>query len=226
MLVSLIAILSIFAFAAIVVPLWLRPKGIVPNAGGQTLRSGLLYFSLIGAGFMLTEIALIQRLSVVLSHPIYALGILLFTLIASTGVGSLLSDKLPLTRKPWIYVYPLLMAGCILGLRFLLTVIFVPLEVSPLGVRIAVSVVVIFPIGVMMGLFFPTGMKLAKEISSSETPWYWAVNGIFGVFCSALAVFISIYIGISANFYLAALCYASVLLAQYGFQSRRPAADI
>jgi hypothetical protein len=219
-LVSLIAILSIFAFATIVVPLWLRSREEKLDVE-RTQWSGLLYFSLIGAGFMLTEIALVQRLSVVLSHPIYALGVLLFTLIASTGLGSLLSDKLPLTRKPWIYIYPLLTACSILGLRFLLSAIFAPLEVSPLSVRIAVSIAVLFPIGVLMGLFFPTGMKLAKEISASQTPWYWAVNGIFGVLCSALAVFISIYLGISTNFYLAALCYAAVLVAQLGFQSRR-----
>src|SRR5438034_1208285 len=70
-------------------------------AGPATLGSGALYFSLIGCGFMLTEIALIQRLTVLLSHPIYALGILLFTIIASTGIGSALSDRLPLTRPPW-----------------------------------------------------------------------------------------------------------------------------
>ena len=41
-----------------------------------------------------------------------------------------------------------------------------------------------------MGLFFPTGMRLVRSIASNETPWYWSLNGIFGVLCSALAVFI------------------------------------
>ena len=64
---------------------------------------------------MLMEIALIQRLSVLLSHPVYALGILLFTMILSTGIGSLLSERLPLTRWPWVLVYPLLAVAATLS---------------------------------------------------------------------------------------------------------------
>jgi hypothetical protein len=45
---------------------------------------------------MFLEIGLIQRLSVFLSHPIYALGILLFTVIASTGIGSFSVNEFPL----------------------------------------------------------------------------------------------------------------------------------
>jgi hypothetical protein len=85
-------------------------------------------------------------------------------------------------------------------------------------VRILVSIAVIFPLGVLMGMFFPAGIRLAKRVAAVETPWYWALNGIFGVLCSALAVFISIYIGVSVNFYLAAGCYAAVLLTQVGLR--------
>jgi hypothetical protein len=215
---GLMVILLIVALAAIVFPLLFRKSlGIAPHETSKVLWPGILYFSLIGAGFMLTEIALIQRLTVVLSHPIHALGILLFTLIASTGIGSWWSDKLPLTRKPWIYVYPLLTAASILGLRFLLGAVCPYLVVAPLPTRIGACVGLIFPLGILLGLFFPTGMRLGKSITKEDTPWYWALNGVFGVFCSALAVFISIYLGISINFYIAAGCYASVLVAQRMF---------
>lgn len=227
-LLGLLATLMILAIATIVLPLAFKTEhGMATNTPVATLRSGLLYFSLIGAGFMLTEIALIQRLTVLLSHPIYALGILLFTLIASAGLGSLLSDRLPLTRKPWIYVYPLVAAACIIALRFLLQFLLTTIITAALPTKIIVSVVVIFPVGLLMGMFFPTGMRLAKQVALDETPWYWALNGIFGVLCSALAVFISIYLGVSVNFYIAAACYALVVLAQLGFQrakDRMPAA--
>lgn len=221
-LLALVGILFVVAIATIVLPLAFKTEhGMEINAHGETLWSGAIYFSVIGAGFMLTEIALIQRLTVLLSHPIYALGILLFTLIASTGVGSLISDRLPLTQKPWIYLYPLVTAGCILGLGFLLNVLLTTMIAASLPLKIGVSVSVIFPVGLLMGLFFPTGMRLAKEIATDETPWYWALNGIFGVLCSALGVFISIYIGVSVNFYIAAICYCSVLIAQVGFQREK-----
>ena len=160
---------------------------------------------------MLTEIALIQRLTVLLSHPIYALGILLFTIIASSGLGSLLSDRLPLTRRPWIYIYPLATAALIVGVRFLLSALLAGMVTAGTELKIVAAVAVVFPLGLMMGMFFPTGMRLSKSICPLDTPWYWALNGIFSVLCSAVAVFISIYGAISLNFYLAAALYLGTL---------------
>ena len=76
---------------------------------------------------------------------------------------------------------------------------------------IVASVLIIASLGLLMGMFFPTGMQLVRTVGDAETPWYWALNGIFGVLCSALAVFFSIYFGVSTNFYIAALCYALIL---------------
>jgi hypothetical protein len=89
---------------------------------------------------------------------------------------------------------------------------------EPLLPKIVVSVLAIFPVGILMGFFFPTGMRLAKSIALEETPWYWALNGIFGVLCSALAVFISLYVEVSANFYIASICYGAVVITQIGLQ--------
>ncbi len=221
LLVLLVTLLAV-AIATIVLPLAFKTQlGTKINIRSEKLWPGALYFSLIGAGFMLTEIALIQRLTVLLSHPIYALGILLFTLIASTGIGSFISDRLPLTQKPWVYLYPIVTTGCVVGLGFLLNTLLATMITAPVLLKIGISVCVIFPVGLLMGLFFPTGMRLAKTISLDETPWYWALNGIFGVLCSALGVFISIYLGVSVNFIIAAICYSAVLIAQVGFEQVR-----
>lgn len=176
------------------------------------LWSGAVYFSLIGAAFMLTEIALIQRLTILLSHPIYALGILLFTIIASAGMGSLLSDRLPFHRRPWIYIHPVVTVVVILGVRFFLSVILKQMVNQVLLLKIITAVGIIFPLGFLMGMFFPIGMRLVKSARSPDTPWYWALNGIFGVLCSAVAVIISVYMAISINFYIASVCYGLVLI--------------
>ena len=78
--------------------------------------------------------------------------------------------------------------------------------------KVGVSMLMIFPVGLLLGFFFPTGMRLARAAGDSETPWYWAQNGIFGVLSFALAVFVAIFFGISMNFYIAALCYSGVLV--------------
>ncbi len=212
-LVVLLLTLVAFVIATIVLPLMLRAHS-KPDAAvsSRTLFYGALYFSLIGAAFMLVEIALIQRLTVLLSHPTYALGILLFTIIASTGIGSLLSERLPLVKYPWLYIYPVVTAVCIIGVRFLLSNLLRNMVTADLFLKILASIAIIFPMGLLMGMFFPTGMRLAKSVCPSDTPWFWALNGILGVLCSVVAVFLSIYVSISVNFYIAATCYTAVLI--------------
>lgn len=220
-LLGLLLALLVLTAITIVVPLALRTRfGIDTGVSRRTMWSGALYFSLIGAAFMFLEIAFIQRLTVFLGHPVYALGVLLFTLIASTGVGSLMSERLPLTRSPWMFVFPVVTVSLIIVIRFSLSAIIADMITSSSLTRIGISVLVIFPMGMMMGFFFPTGMRLAQSASAGETPWYWALNGILGVLSSALAVLFSIFIGISLNFYIAAVCYALVLISLYRWRTR------
>jgi hypothetical protein len=227
-LVKLIFSLAGMTLAAIVLPLWLKTR-MQRNLGTQTriLRlAGGMYFSLIGAGFMLVEIALIQRFSVFLGHPIYSLGILLFTLIASTSLGSYVSERLPLERRPWMLSLPFTIAGLILLMSILIRIVLPALTPASMFVKIVFSITFIAPLGFHMGFFFPMGMRLVKAVDEGDTPWYWALNGIFGVLFSALAVFISIYSAISNNFYLASLFYAALILPiillaqQRGFRSQ------
>lgn len=212
-LVVLIAILALLAVVTVILPLaWQRRRR---ADAAPLLWPAALYFSLIGGGFMLVEIALIQRLSIVLSHPVYALGVLLFTIIASSGLGSALSDRLPLSRRPWAFVYPLVVVAAVLLVNAALRATMGGLLVAPMAQRIAAVVALIFPLGVLLGLFFPTGMRLARAAhpaADAQTPWFWALNGIFGVLCSAVAVFISIYHAVSTNFVIGAACYAALVL--------------
>lgn len=211
-LLGLILSLAILAAAAVVLPLAVglrRKTG--PAERHAILWPAAAYFSLIGAGFMLVEIALVQRLTVFLGHPMYALGILLFTIIASAGVGSYLSEKLPLTKKPWVFVYPLAIAAAVLAVRFVMPVLGRSMVSAATAVKIPTAVVIIFPLGMLMGFAFPAGMGLVRLARVGETPWYWALNGICGVLCSALTVFISIYSGISVSLYIGATCYLLLL---------------
>jgi spermidine synthase len=211
-LLGLILCLAILTIATVVVPLVVAPR-LGRGMGGRSkiIWPGAAYFSLIGAGFMCVEIALIQRLSVFLGHPVYALGILLFTIIASTGIGSLISERLPF-RSRWIaFVLPAVSALAIIAVRIGLSSLVAGMITAPVLTKILLSIAVIFPLGLILGFFFPTGMKMLKLSAAGETPWYWALNGIFGVLCSAIAVFISIYGGISINFYIGAVCYAALM---------------
>ena len=207
-LLGLIACLTILTLATVIIPLLLAPRDIDPERKHRrAFWFGALYFSLIGAGFMLAEIALLQRFSIFLGHPVYSLGVLLFSMIAFTGIGSFISEYLPLTRKPWVLVYPFIAAAAILGIRFISPPIMEALQTASMSGRILACILLIGPLGIVLGLFFPTGMKIIENRLGGQSPWYWALNGVMGVFCSALAVFLSIYISIYFNLYLAAGCY-------------------
>src|ERR1700742_3620143 len=101
---ALIIILFISTVAVIVtilVPLRSAARESQPNL----VAAGSLYFSLIGMGFMLSEIALLQYFSVYLGHPIYSLGVCLFSLILASGIGSLTSDRLKLATRGKLMVW-------------------------------------------------------------------------------------------------------------------------
>lgn len=200
------AVLLFFTVITVILPLLLG-KG----AAGKVRAHAAAYFCMIGAGFMLAEIALIQKLSVFLGHPAYALGILLFSMIASAGAGSYLSEKPPFSNKKILKILPAVLGGYILLLISLMAAAAEAMVSSPMPLKIAAALAMIVPMGVMMGMFFPAGMRVMQGADREGTPWYWALNGIIGVLCSAMAVFISIYSSISMNLVISAACYFSLL---------------
>lgn len=220
-LVGLILSLTLVTIVTVILPLALRRRGVEPKVRiDRIFWQGAAYFSLIGIGFMFVEIALIQRLSVFLGHPVYALGILLFALILSAGFGSLASEHIPLTRAPLVFIYPLVIVFGIITTRFLLPTVWSDLSSSSMSIKIMTSVLVVIPLGVMLGVCFPVGMRLVKSRLTTETPWFWALNGVFSVLSSALAVFVSIFLGISTNFDIAALCYLMILVCLAGLREK------
>ena len=208
-LVALIVCLLLLAAGTVIIPLFLKDRNFFSD---KRTKYEATYFSFIGAGFMLTEIALIQRLSVFLGHPVYALVVLLFTMILSTGIGSLLSQKIISVKMPLLTLYPLIAVAAILGLGLMIPKITSAMITEAMILKVIISILIIFPAGFCLGWFFPLGMHLVSYSNSMKTSWYWALNGIFGVLFSAIAVFISIYAGISINFYVAACFYGLLSL--------------
>ncbi|MEE8237682.1 MAG: hypothetical protein V3S67_05140 [Gammaproteobacteria bacterium] len=210
-LLALLFALSVLCLVTVILPLLMRrgssARAITP---WSQLWTAMVYFSLIGTGFMFTEIGLIQRLSVFLGHPVYALGVLLFTIILAAGIGSGLSEFLPRRLRPLVAA-ALFTAAAIVGASYLLSALVTVMATSAMPMRIMASIAAIAPLGVALGLFFPVGMGLAKQQQMPETPWFWALNGVFGVLASALAVFVAIYFSISVNFLLGAFCYLALI---------------
>jgi len=208
-LVILFTVSAVLVVATIVIPL--RPA--LTDVGSKLVLGGTTYFFLIGLGFMSIEIGLLQRLSVFLGHPIYALSIVLFSMILATGIGSMLSDRLPLDDRTTFILWAVLLGGYLCTLPLWLPGVTAAFESAILVIRAVLCVLVIGPAGVLMGYGFPTGMRLISAIDRTPTPWFWGINGAAGVLASILAVACSIAFGISMTLLIGALCYLLLIPA-------------
>jgi len=218
LLVLLISVCAVLAF--LVLPLALQ--------GGATRPSPipLLYFVAVGLGYILVEIAFIQRFVLFLGHPTYALTVVIFLLMLSSGAGSLCSRLwLPKAEMEWV---PLsLVAATLLTYVFFLPSRLAGMVGLPFGVRLVVSGVLLIPLGFVMGMPFPTGLRALAASPAPEFPatadnaveWAWAMNAAASVLGSVLAMLIAIRFGLTVTL----ACGAAAYLAAWALVPTLPA---
>jgi hypothetical protein len=196
-----------------------RPEGKVD----RRLGAGLLYFAIIGVGFMLAEIALLQRLSLLLGHPSYSLLVVLSSLVGAMGVGAFLSDKLPLDRRPWCFVYPVVLAAIVAIVAFAWPALSSGIARATTGTRIGFAIAVSASLGSVLGCAFPVGMRLCRRAHDSETPWLWGINGVGSVLASSLAILIALTYGLTILLAVSAALYLLLVPAVFVLtQTERP----
>ena len=166
----------------------------------------LIYFGFIGLGYLLVEIPLVHHFILFLGHPAYAFSTILFTLLLFSGVGSFSSNRLPHLISMAILVLLLLLEPLFLPVIFRYT-----LGLN-LTVRLGLSVVILAPLGFLMGIPFAQGInwvsKMQSEPTPSTIPWIWAVNGAASVIASVLAALLALSYGFDLVLRLGALSYA------------------
>jgi hypothetical protein len=206
-LVVLFGITSALVGLAIVWPLAAHGR---PAMDGRAFAASLLYFGGIGVGFMLVQMALLQRLSIYLGHPTYTLSITLFSMILFAGVGSYLSERAPGGLGRVHVMLPIVAAAAVLLLVILLPIVTSATIGHGIGIRSAVVVGLLAPVSALLGFFFPIGMRLVSRLSPDATAWMWGINGACSVLGSIVAVAISIFVGIRAGLLAAAVLYAAL----------------
>jgi hypothetical protein len=201
-------LLILLSLLAVVVAILVPARWSIYKVEPRLAVFGTAHFLLIGLGFMFIEIGLIQRISVFMGHPIHALSVVLFSIILSTGLGSLLSEKLMPARPAGIVLWLSLLVIYLLALpHWLPALTHSSLESSGLITRSLVSIAVILPAGVLMGFGFPFGMRLVMSRDARATPWFWGINGAAGVLAAGVAVACSIAWSIDATIRIGGFCY-------------------
>jgi hypothetical protein len=194
-----VAILSLVCIAA---PLALAAPALRPAREDRPL---VAFFGAIGLGFMFVELALLQRLSLFLGHPAYGIGVALLCLLLAGGAGSYLGQWRPLAALPGPRVLGTL-AGLLALEALALPHILALAQAAEMPVRLAVSVALLAPAGLLMGTAFPFGVRAAVA-KPQILPWLWGINGTASVLASVAAAVVSLELGITANLWLGALCY-------------------
>lgn len=170
-----------------------QPAG--PYAGS------VVYFASLGFGFITLELALLQHLTLLVGHPIFTLSVLLFTLLAFGGLGSALSGRIP-ARVACVGVAAI---GIVEAL--VLPKVIPSLLAFELPVRVALAMLFIAPLGLLMGIPFPSGLRLTGRGALPAPPFYWGLNGILSVIGSVTTVFVALLFGFQIAMIVGASCY-------------------
>ena len=206
---GLLAITIVATAVMVAIPRVLATK--FPLARG--VRRFLWYFLAIGAGYILIEVALIQRFVLFLGHPTHALTVIVFSLLVSSGIGSYYSRRVLEDSSERLSIH-LFVVTLIAGL---LAVFLAPLLEKGVGwpfwLKIGVSVLLIAPLGVALGMPFPTGLRRLEKLASSSIRWAWSLNAAASVLGSVGAILISIYLGLRATMLTGGLLYLGAILA-------------
>ena len=211
---SLILLFSVLLSAGLILaPLAVFKRKGLPTQG----RWGLIaFFAGIGLGFIFIEISFVQKFVLFLGYPTYSLTVVLFSLLTSSGIGSYLTGRT--TIAPERRLLPLFGALAAISALYLvlLPVLFEAFLGSTLVVRVLIAAAALVPLGLAMGMFFPTGIQIVRRSNESFVPWAWGINGCASVVGTVLAVVLAMGFGFRAVTLIALGIY---LLAVLGLRS-------
>jgi hypothetical protein len=206
--VTIFVLIGVFAL----LPLWVLLRRKI--GGLRAIATSTAYFSLLGLGFMLIEMKLLQQSVLIIGNPTLSLAAVLAALLLSTGAGALLSQRHKLEGAKAAVAFLVLLASLVVslatsgGLADWLTGFSLP--VRTLGLMLTIA-----PVGVLLGLPMPLGISRIASMRNLVA-WCWGVNGMFGVAGSAVAIYVAIHFGLSKAFLLGVACYIGAALVFWG----------
>jgi hypothetical protein len=204
----LLGVVTALAAVFFLGPLLLVARRAVVGAPLTRVAPLLLYFACLGYGFMMLEIPLMQRFILFLGYPIYALAVILFALLLFSGLGSLASSRFGGAALPRVLLAIIVLAaGYVVGLPHLIE----PLMGLPIVAKVAVTVLVLAPLGLVLGMAYPLGIGRLTQVGTGLVPWAWGLNGALSVVASVLATYLGSRFGFSVAMWSGVAAYAAGL---------------
>jgi hypothetical protein len=197
-LLVLLALTSLLTVACILGPLLLARGRLVAD-DTPTALGFLGYFACLGAAYIIVEVVLVQKSLLFLGYPVYALAVVLFSLLLFSGIGSAWTGRLDPDRLRRSLTRMLLVVAGLVGLAVaVLSSVFDAGAGLDHPYRIGLTVALLAPLGFTMGMPMPTGIRLLAARRPSLVPWAWGVNGAASVLGSAAALALALTLGFNA----------------------------
>jgi hypothetical protein len=216
----------IASLIVILLPLWTLRRGERAKVDGERPARLVVYFFALGLAFLFIEIAFIQRFTLFLSHPLYAVAVVLCAFLVFAGFGSGFADRLD-HRWPRLVGSVTLsspIAVAVAGIvvtagvyLLLLPVLFEWALPLPQPAKVVISIVLIAPLAFCMGMPFPLGLKRVSDRAPRWVPWAWGINGCASVLSAILATLLAIHFGFTL---VVALAMALYVIAAAAFATR------
>ncbi len=184
----------------------------------------LWYFIFIGAGYILIQVALVQKFVLFLGHPTYALTVIIFSMLISSGLGSYFSRRIAADSDARLRRVLALVALLVAILAFSVSPVLGAGVGLPLPLKFAISVLLIAPPGFLMGVPFPTGLRKLEATHKPSVRWAWSLNAAASVLGSVAAIVLAIYLGLRETLLVGGGMYvcALITLSLSGRRSTQP----
>ncbi len=188
----------------ILLPLFVA-KPIKAVASGKLAT--FIFFLLLGLAYMFLEMGFIQKMTLLIGHPVFGVAVTLLGFLVFSGCGSLLSARL--LQSPARRIQMAVSAIIIIGIAeiTLMIVSFDWLVGFSRPVRILLGLAVTAPPAFFMGIPFPSGLKQLHTHARPLVPWAWGVNGFASVIGAVLGTFLAISVGFTTLTLIALACY-------------------
>lgn len=182
----------------------------------------IFYFSFLGMAFIMIELCFIKQYILFLGHPAYAIAMIISGLLVFSGIGSYISERFGDEPQAALrFVFPAIFLLVALSI-FTIPFVFKMFLGTPLIVRSLVTLVLLAPLGICMGMPFPLGLRLIHQVSPNLVGWAWGINGFMTVIGSVLTVMISLWLGFNMVLWIAGTLYLCCLFV-YGRMGSSPA---
>ena len=159
----------------------------VADTRGAGRRSTALA-GLYGVGFMFMELGLLHKLTLAVGGPTRVLSVLLFALLLSCGLGSLVSSRFAPLFRSRLGSFAIAVAVVGVVTAEVVERCYRLEGVSSSVLRVACVLAMVAPIGLCLGAPFPDLLRRYSRSDERRLAYLWAVNGVGSVLGGGLTL--------------------------------------